>query len=169
MKAIDSAASLAQSTTPGIERRIEDLNFRYAQCLDGNRLADWPDFFDDDCRYLIHSRENLDLGMEAYWLRFENKRMLRDRVVSLCEVNIYQIHYERRLVSNVMVTGREGEIWLARANYMLVHTTNEGRSHIFSVGEYRDRIVETAGALKFTERLVVVDTFTVPSHLSMPI
>jgi len=168
METIKSAASLA-STPPDILRRIEDLNFRYAECLDSNRLRDWPNFFDDDCRYLIHSRENLDLGKEAYWLRFENKRMLRDRVVSLCDVNIYQIHYERRLVSNVMVTGREGEVWLARANYMLVHTNNEGRSHIFSVGEYRDRIVESAGELRLTERLVVVDTFAVPSHLSLPI
>jgi 3-phenylpropionate/cinnamic acid dioxygenase small subunit len=73
------------------------------------------------------------------------------------------------LVTNVMVIGREGEAWLARANYMLMHTNNEGRSHIFSVGEYRDRIVESGGRLSFSERLVVVDTFTVPSHLSMPI
>lgn len=169
MNAPNSSASLVQSVSPDIERRIADLNFRYAQCLDGNRLAEWPDFFAEDCRYLIHSRENLDQGMEGYWLYFENKRMLRDRVISLLKVNIYQIHYERRLITNVMVTGREGEAWLARANYMLVHTNNEGRSHIFSVGEYRDRIVETAGRLSFSERLVVVDTFTVPSHLSMPI
>lgn len=169
MEKKDFAASLGDSAIPDIVQRIENLNFRYAECLDGNRLPDWPDFFADDCRYLIHSRENLDLGKEAYWLRFENKRMLRDRVVSLCEVNIYQIHYERRLVSNVMVTGRDGEVWLARASYMLLHTNNEGRSHIFSIGEYRDRIVETASGLRFTERLVIVDSFTVPSHLSVPI
>jgi anthranilate 1,2-dioxygenase small subunit len=149
--------------------RIVELNYRYAQCLDDNRLSEWPDFFTDEGRYLIHPRENLDAGMEGYWLYFENKRMLRDRVVSLLEVNIYQIRRERRFVSNVMVTGRDGDAWLARANYMVMHTDNEGRSSIFSVGEYRDRIVESDGRLRFSERQVVADTFLVPSHLSMPI
>jgi anthranilate 1,2-dioxygenase small subunit len=152
-----------------LERRIADLNFRYAQCLDENRLADWPDFFTEDCRYLIHPRENREQGMEGYWLYFENKRMLRDRVVSLLEVNIYQIHFERRLVTNVMVLDRDGDGWLARANYMVMHTNNEGYSHVFSVGEYRDRIVEAGGHLRFRERVVIPDTFTVASHLSTPI
>ena len=149
--------------------RVVELNYRYALCLDETRLEDWPEFFTEDCRYLIHPRENLEAGLEGYWLYFENKRMLRDRVVSLREVNIYKIHYERRLVSNVMLTGREGDAWLARANYMMMQTDNEGRSRIFSVGEYRDRIVESEAGLKFRERRVIADTFTVPSHISMPI
>jgi anthranilate 1,2-dioxygenase small subunit len=149
--------------------QVVALNYRYAQCLDDNRLSDWPEFFTEDCRYLIHPRENFDARMEGYWLYFENKRMLRDRVVSLLEVNIYPIRRERRFVSNIMLTGRDGDAWLARANYMLMHTDNEGRSSIFSVGEYRDRIVESADGLRLRERQVIADTFLVPSHLSMPI
>ncbi|MGQ0652700.1 MAG: aromatic-ring-hydroxylating dioxygenase subunit beta [Betaproteobacteria bacterium] len=148
---------------------ITALNYSYARCLDENRLKDWPEFFTDDCRYLIQPRDNLEQGMEGYWLYFEGKRMLRDRVVSLLEVNIYHIHYERRMVSNVMVVGRDGDAWLARANYLMLHTDNEGRSHIFSTGEYRDRIVEAGGTLRFAERQVIPDTFTVASHISMPI
>ena len=149
--------------------RVIDLNYRYAACLDSNRLAEWPEFFTEDGRYLIHPRENLEAGLEGYWLYFENRRMLRDRVVSLQEVNIYQIRYERRFVSNVMLMGRDGDAWVARANYMMTTTDNEGRSKIFSVGEYRDKVVETDGVLRFRERQVIADTFTVPSHLSMPI
>ena len=152
-----------------LERSLVALNYRYARCLDDNRLDEWPDFFTDDCRYLIQPRDNLDHGMEGYWLYFENKRMLRDRVVSLKEVNIYQIHYERRLVSNIELLGPDGDGWRARANYVVMHTDNEGRSRIFSVGEYRDRVVESAGTLKLRERWVVVDTFVVGSHLSTPI
>ena len=152
-----------------IEREIVALNYRYARCLDENRLDEWPEFFTEEGRYLIQPRDNLDQGLEGYWLYFENKRMLRDRVVSLKDVNIYKIHYERRLVTNGEVTGRDGDGWLARANYLVMHTDNEGRSSIFSVGEYRDRIVNSEGALRFRERLVIADTFVVPSHLSMPI
>ena len=152
-----------------LEREIVALNYRYARCLDENRLDEWPEFFTEEGRYLIQPRDNLDQGLEGYWLYFENKRMLRDRVVSLKDVNIYKIHYERRLVTNVELTGRDGDGWLARANYLVMHTDNEGRSSIFSVGEYRDRIVNSEGALRFRERLVIADTFVVPSHLSMPI
>ena len=152
-----------------LERQIVALNYRYARCLDENRLDEWPEFFTEDGRYLIQPRDNLDQGLEGYWLYFENKRMLRDRVVSLKDVNIYKIHYERRMVTNVEVTGPDGDGWLARANYLVTHTDNEGRSTIFSVGEYRDRIVQSDGALRFRERHVIADTFVVPSHLSMPI
>ena len=159
----------AQGISSDLERQVVHLNLRYASCLDENRLSDWPQLFTEDGRYVIHPRENLEQGLEGYWLYLENQRMMRDRVVSLLEVNIYQIHYERRLVTNIAVLGREGDAWLARANYMLMHTSNEGMSQIFSVGEYRDRIVESDGRLVFRERVVVPDTFTVPSHLSVPI
>jgi anthranilate 1,2-dioxygenase small subunit len=152
-----------------IEEAITALNYRYARCLDENRLKEWPDFFTEDCRYLIQPRDNLEQGLEGYWLYFEGKGMLRDRVVSLLDVNIYHIHYERRMVSNVMVVGRDGGAWLARANYLMLHTDNEGRSQIFSIGEYRDRIVEAQGTLRFAERQVIPDTFTVSSHISMPL
>jgi anthranilate 1,2-dioxygenase small subunit len=163
------SAHEARMVDAELERQVVALNYAYAQCLDENRLADWPEFFTEDCRYLIHPRDNLEMGLEGYWLYFENRRMLRDRVVSLREVNIYRIHFERRLVTNVTVEGRDGDAWLARANYMLMHTNNEGHSQVFSVGEYRDRIVESGGVLRFRERSVIADTFTVPSHLSMPI
>ena len=169
MNTAPNTAAATSLVSAELERRVVDLNFRYSRCLDEARLSEWPDFFSDECRYLLHSRENLDQGLEGYWLYFENKRMLRDRVVSLLEVNIYHIHYERRFVSNVMVTGRDGDCWLARANYMMMNTDNEGHSRIFSVGEYRDRIVDEGGVLRLRERLVVVDTFTVESHISMPI
>lgn len=159
----------AQGISSDLERQVVHLNLRYASCLDENRLSDWPQLFTEDGRYVIHPRENLEQGLEGYWLYLENQRMMRDRVVSLLEVNIYQIHYERRLVTNIAVLGRERDAWLARANYMLMHTSNEGMSQIFSVGEYRDRIVESDGRLVFRERVVVPDTFTVPSHLSVPI
>jgi len=154
---------------PVLLQRVVSLNHQYAECLDDNRLADWPELFTDDCRYYVHPRENVLCGLEGYWLYFESKGMLRDRVVSLREVNIYQVRYERRLIGNVRIAGQDGETWIAKANYMLTHTDNEGRSTLFSVGEYRDRIRECDGHLRFCERAVIPDTFLVKSHLSMPI
>ena len=39
-----------------LEREVVGLNYRYARCLDENRLEEWPEFFTDDCRYLIQPR-----------------------------------------------------------------------------------------------------------------
>jgi len=152
-----------------IAARIVELNHLYAQCLDDNRLDDWPGFFTDDCRYIVHSRENLALGLEGYLLFFDNKRMLNDRVLSLKEVNIYNIHYDRHFLSGVLVTGQSGGVYTMRANYMVVQTTLEGRSLIFSVGEYRDRVVLVDGQPKFKEKTVVVDTYMVNSLLAIPL
>jgi anthranilate 1,2-dioxygenase small subunit len=159
----------SQQIDPDLAAQIVEMNHLYAQCLDDNRLDDWPGFFVDDCRYIVHSRENLNLGLEGYLLYFANKRMLNDRVLSLKEVNIYNIHYDRHFLSGVMVTGQSGGVYTMRANYMVVQTTLEGRSAIFSVGEYRDTVVLVDGAPKFKEKLVVVDTYMVNSLLAIPL
>ena len=41
---------------------LGDLNAAYADCIDDDRLEEWPDFFVEDCRYLITSRESHDAG-----------------------------------------------------------------------------------------------------------
>jgi anthranilate 1,2-dioxygenase small subunit len=159
----------AERIDPSVAARIVELNQLYAQCLDDNRLDDWPTFFVDDCRYVVQTRENMALGLEGYLLYFDNKRMLKDRVLSLKEVNIYNIHYDRHFLSGVLVTGESGGVYTARANYMVVQTTLEGRSSIFSVGEYRDRVVLVDGQPRFKEKVVVVDTYMVNSLLAIPL
>jgi anthranilate 1,2-dioxygenase small subunit len=159
----------AERIDPSVVARIVELNHLYAQCLDDNRLDDWPRFFVDDCRYIVQTRENMALGLEGYLLYFDNKRMLNDRVLSLKEVNIYNIHYDRHFLSGAVVTGQSGGVYTARANYMVVQTTLEGRSSIFSVGEYRDQIVLVDGQPRFKEKFVVVDTYMVNSLLAIPL
>ena len=41
---------------------IGDLCAAYADCIDDDRLEEWPDFFVDDCRYLITDRESHQAG-----------------------------------------------------------------------------------------------------------
>ena len=42
---------------------VGDLNAAYADCIDEDRLEDWPDFFVDDCRYLITDRQSHEAGL----------------------------------------------------------------------------------------------------------
>src|SRR6266513_345816 len=42
---------------------IGDLNAAYADCIDDDRLEDWPDFFVENCRYLITDRQSHEAGL----------------------------------------------------------------------------------------------------------
>jgi anthranilate 1,2-dioxygenase small subunit len=44
-----------------------------------------------------------------------------------------------------------------------------GTTEVYSVGEYRDRIATVDGALRFKERIVVLDTSRIQSLLVTPI
>lgn len=152
-----------------IERAVVDLCHRYAQCLDDDRLEEWPNFFVDDGRYLIHPRENFAAGLEGYWLYFDNRKMLRDRVLSLRKANVYNIHQDRHLVSNIRVeAGGDGD-YRVRSNYLVIQSDVEGRSRVFSAGEYRDRVAMSEGRPLFRERIVIPDTFNVEGLVAVPL
>jgi hypothetical protein len=42
---------------------IGDLCAAYADCIDDDRLEEWPDFFTDDCRYLVTDRDSHQAGL----------------------------------------------------------------------------------------------------------
>ena len=152
-----------------IERRLLALNRRYVQCLDARRLAAWPGFFTADGLYRIYPRENLDAGLPACLLYFDSQASMRDRVLCLNEVSLFADNAARHFLGPASIR-RDGEgAYAMTTNLLVVHSDFEGHSRIFCAGEYRDRIVERGGELKFREKTVVVDTFTVPSHLAMPV
>ena len=148
---------------------IEQMNKAYARCLDDDRLEEWPDFFLDDARYLIQSRENRNAGLYGYILYFENKAMMRDRVTSLRVANYYNLHTDRHLITNIDILGVSDGVYDARANYAVIQTDAEGHSELFSAGEYVDRIVFEDGIPKFRERLVLLDTSNIVGLLAVPL
>ena len=73
---------------------IENLIADYAHYIDDDRLEEWLDFFSEDCVYKILSRENVEQALPLELLSCRNKNMLRDRILSLREANIYNIHLQ---------------------------------------------------------------------------
>ena len=150
------------------EYRITRLNNEYVQCIDEDRLEEWPGFFVEDSKYVIFPRENYEAGLEGYWMYCASGAMMRDRVKALREVNVYNIHYDRHLLSNVVVQGEEDGVYDVRANYAVVQTDVEGRCHMFSTGQYRDKVVQENGGFKFKEKIVIVDSFNIDRPLAIP-
>lgn len=146
-----------------------DLMDEYAERIDDDRLEEWLDLFTEDCSYRVVPRENLDQDLPASIILCTNKNMLRDRIVSLRNANLYNLHYDRHLISNVRVSPAADGGWHLKANYASYQTALDGQSKLFSVGRYRDRIRLEGGRLLFSEKLVIVDTFSVPTLLATPL
>jgi 3-phenylpropionate/cinnamic acid dioxygenase small subunit len=152
-----------------VERRVTRLNQRYVQCLDAKRLEDWVRFFAEDGLYRIYPRENLAAGLPACLLYLDGRKMMRDRILCLREVILYADHAVRHFLGPPAIRDEGGGRYSVTTNVLVIHSDSEGHSQIFCAGEYRDRIAERDGTLLFLEKTVVVDTFTVPSHLSHPV
>jgi len=148
---------------------IEELEHAYVQCIDDNRLEDWPDFFSDDCLYKIISRENFDRGLSAPVMYCDSKGMLQDRVTAHRHANVYEPHYYRHLISNVRLLGETDGRFRVQANYAVFQTKLDGDTRVYNVGRYLDTVVMENGRARFKEKLVVFDTLRVPTLLVTPI
>lgn len=152
---------------------VEDLIHAYVQCIDDDRLEEWPDFFTEDCLYQIVPRENADLGLPIAVMYCDSRGMLQDRVVAHRKANLFAPHLYRHLVSAIRVTDQDKGMVTARSNYAVFRTAvdpiNYGATEVYSVGEYRDKIVFVDGVAKFQERIVIVDTSRIQSLLVTPL
>lgn len=156
-------------TGPEVRAAIHDLMADYGHFIDDNRLEAWLDFFVEDCVYKILSRENVDSNLPLELMLCSNKNMLRDRVLSLRQANIYNIHTDKHLLGAVRILGEENGLYRVQANYTVYQTNQDGVSTLFSVGTYRDLIRFVDGRPYFQEKIVVADTFGIPRMLSTPL
>jgi anthranilate 1,2-dioxygenase small subunit len=155
----------------GLELRLalDDLYARYVGCLDEERFEDWPDFFTDPCLYKIVPRINVARNLPlAVWL-CESKGYLRDRVAAIRNTSVYGPRYIRRMVSAIRILRADGNEIEVRANYAAFETLPDELTRVFSVGEYRDRIVVVDGAMRFSEKICVFDSELVPNSLIYPL
>jgi len=68
--------------------QVNKLLSDYVECIDDDRLEDWPDLFVEDCLYQVIARENADRGLPTSAMYCDSRGMLRDRVVALRHANI---------------------------------------------------------------------------------
>ena len=157
---------MSEASTP---EQAAELMDEYIELIDADRLEEWIELFTDDATYQVLPRENLERKLPASLILCTSKNMLRDRIVSLRNANLYNPHWDRHLVSAVRVKPLAEGLWQMRANYAVYQTNLEGHSRLFSVGGYRDRLRLDGGRVRFAEKLVIVDTFAVPSMLATPL
>jgi anthranilate 1,2-dioxygenase small subunit len=154
---------------PELRSQLIELNELYVRCLDENRLDDWPNFFTDDGLYKIVPRENHEAGLPLALLFFDSNAMRRDRVLCIRDVNIFDIHVSRHFLGPVRIESR-GDKFAITTNVMVLHSDNEGGSSLYAAGEYRDLVVRSGpDEFLFQEKIVILDSFKIPSQLAEPL
>jgi anthranilate 1,2-dioxygenase small subunit len=143
---------------------LSDLMAEYGMALDEDRLEDWVELFVEECDYRVVTRENVEQGLPNVLMWCDNKNMLRDRVESYRQVNLYNPHYDRHVIGPLRMLGDSS----FEASYSLFQTDLEGNSRLFSVGRYRVEALMGDKA-RIRTMLVIADTGTIPSLLATPI
>lgn len=153
-----------------LQFKVEQLSRDYVSSIDGDSLEIWPGFFTEDGLYEVISRSNVERGLPAHAMRCEGVGMMRDRVVSLREANIFAEQQYRHLVSNIDIRSVGAEGIRVLSNYLVARTlTLTGEAEIFSIGKYSDWIVPVAGELKYKERRVIFDNERIHSLMAIPL
>jgi 3-phenylpropionate/cinnamic acid dioxygenase small subunit len=147
--------------------RLSALNTEYANCIDSDRLEDWPGLFLEDCVYKITTADNQRRGYAAGVVYADSRAMLTDRVAALREANIYERQSYRHIVG--MPALRQGEDIAAETPFLVVRTMRDGRMDLFAAGVYLDRVRDDGDALRFAERIVVCDSSRFDTLLAIPL
>ena len=149
---------------------VQHLLARYIQALDDDRLEDWPNFFTEQCRYLVTTAENLEQGLPLGLIYATSRAMLRDRVRSLRDANVYEAQRYRHVIGPTVIVPGEGGTVRAQTNFIVVRIMHTGETMIFASGHYDDRIVlDGADGPRFAEKVVVLDSRQIDTLLAIPL
>ena len=145
------------------------LQDQYINNLDNDRLEAWPTLFTEECLYEIVPKENADMGLPIGIIYCNNQRMLRDRVVSLRNANIFEEHSYRHMTSGLCVIAQNDGVIETESNYVVIQTRTNGESGVYQAGKYYDKVVRTEAGLRYQSKRVIYDTSRVQTLLATPI
>ncbi len=146
---------------------IHDLLAEYGGLLDAAKYDEWLGLFAAKCHYNVVPRENYEQGFAVGLIYCDSRAMLEDRIMALREANKYNIHNDRHLIGLPRLVGTDG--LAIEAPFAVYQTDQEGATRLFATGLYRDRLELAGTALKIRDKLVLLDTFAVPTLLATPL
>src|SRR5215475_15564282 len=152
-----------------LHRGIHELIAAYVECIDDDRLEEWPDFFVEDCRYLITSRQSHEAGYRHGVVYAASRGMLVDRVLALRRANIFEPHRYRHIIGPTRIEQVDATVAQAHSNFIAVRIMHDGEMSLFAAGRYLDRIDMTSKPYRFIERLVVLDSQKIDTLLVIPL
>jgi len=149
--------------------RVQDLNARYADAIDDDRLEAWPEFFREDGRYLITTAENAAQNLPIGLMYATSRAMLRDRIKALRQANIYEAQRYRHVRGAQELIDSANGALRAPTSFMVARVMHTGETMLFATGRYEDRIVLDRGEARFAEKTVIIDSRQVDTLLAIPL
>ena len=153
-----------------LQLKVEKFLFDYADCLNEKRYEEFPSFFkEEDCHYEVQSKENEDLGLTTPIMGCYSHGMIRDRVAQLIDNTLtYRRLNLRHFISNVRIEHDGNKINL-KANFQVMQSDLEGVSELYLVGRYEDVLILEQEDLKFISKRAILDSFSIPNMLAVPV
>jgi anthranilate 1,2-dioxygenase small subunit len=150
-------------------RLIMRAQSEYAQCIDDRGSDGWPNFFDDQCFYVVTTVENHEQGLEAGLIYADSKGMLKDRIAALNEANIYERHRYRHVMGQPLISRAEDSLVWAETAFMIARIMRTGETVLFATGRYLDCYVIAGERALLRERKVVCDSNRIDTLLALPL
>lgn len=164
----DSAEKAASTITPALREQIEDMLLDYCHRLDDEDWDAWPEFFTDDGTYKILTRENHEADLPLGIMFCDGIGMMKDRMLALQTANIYEPHSHCHVLSRSALE-LENSTVIARTNFTVTRTMQNGAMEIFATGKYLDRIDVSSSTPKFKQRLAVIESRRIDILLVAPL
>ena len=154
---------------PDPRREIEDFLNDYAFAIDDGDYSRWPDFFTADAVYQIIPRESHEAGYPVGVMYCEGQGMMRDRIDALQEANIFEPHTYCHFLGRPGLQLEDDGSVLARTNFQVIRTMQDGRGETFAVGKYLDRLQLDSDAPLLRERRVILESRRIDILLVFPL
>ena len=148
---------------------INHVQNAYARCIDDGNLEAWPDFFEENCIYKITTADNHAQGLEAGVIFANSKGMLRDRVASLREANIYERHVYRHFLGQPWIVSEGASEARSETSFFVARIMRDGTTDVYATGRYIDVYKLNGGTPKLRERIVVCDSSRFDTLLALPL
>lgn len=145
---------------------IEDFLFHEAALLDEWRLDEWLDLLTDDAVYEIPPNDTpAGDSKDTLFILADDIVRIRERVKRLNSPNChaeFPHSRTRRLISNVRILGREGDLVTVSANFVCYRFRRHERIREY-VGSYRHVLKCDSGGIKIKSRRTVLDAYELGS------
>ena len=139
---------------------VEDFLYAEADLLDSWKLDEWLTLLTEDAAYYVPPNDKPDADHRATLFTIADDMVrLRERVIRLKDPNChaeYPPSRTRRMITNVRITGVEGDAVAVAANFV-VYRHRRGEPVREFIGRYRYRLRRIGGVLKIAERRAILD------------
>jgi anthranilate 1,2-dioxygenase small subunit len=155
-------------------RKVENLVYEWARCIDENRVEDISALLMPEGRYTVISRFNHDRGLPLAIMDCRSADQLRDRIMSMRIANVYEPQHYRHIVSGVQIVAATQGTLHVRSNYLVVRTMDlTGDMKIISVGQCVDVVdlasLDAGEPPKFQQRQFIFDSRVIETLLIIPL